>query len=183
MIWEDPVHLVWSDQERQELEKSPDTQWLIEQFPTGVHFRPEGTQGSQILLAIWTYDVEERQVEIPPKFPPEYAEIVLRGLVNMVPGLAVYLDRMPQPYVDGGYYCKTAENRPLIGPLPIDGAYIYGAISGFGIMAGMAGGELLAAHVTGSQLPTYGPAFELSRYEDPIYQRYLAEMDLSSGQL
>ena len=183
MIWEDPVHLVWSKQERLELEKSLDTHWLIEQFPSGVHFRPEGSQSSQILLAIWTYDVEERRVEIPPKFPPEYAEIILRGLVNMVPGLAVYLDRMPQPYIDGGYYCKTAENRPLIGPLRIEGTYVYGAISGFGIMAGMAGGELLAAHVTGSQLPSYAPAFELSRYEDPVYQSFLAEMDSSSGQL
>ena len=90
---------------------------------------------------------------------------------------------MPQPYIDGGYYCKTEENRPLIGPLPVEGAYVYGAISGFGIMAGMAGGELLAAHVTGSQLPLYAPAFDISRYEDPIYQEHLAEMDSTSGQL
>jgi glycine/D-amino acid oxidase-like deaminating enzyme len=183
MIWEDPVHLVWSDQDRKELAKNQDTRWLVDQFPSGVHFRPEGTQGSQILLAIWTYDVEAHEVEIPPKFPSEYAEIILRGLVNMVPGLSVYLDRMPQPYIDGGYYCKTEENRPLIGRLPVEGAYVYGAISGFGIMAGMAGGELLAAHVTGSQLPDYAPAFELSRYEDPVYQKYLAEMVASSGQL
>jgi glycine/D-amino acid oxidase-like deaminating enzyme len=183
MIWEDPVHLVWSDQDRKELAKNQETRWLVEKFPSGVHFRPEGTEGSQILLAIWTYDVEAHEVEIPPKFPPEYAEIILRGLVNMVPGLNVYLDRMPQPYIDGGYYCKTKENRPLIGRLPVEGAYVYGAISGFGIMAGMAGGELLAAHVTGSQLPDYAPAFELSRYEDPVYRNILTEMEASSGQL
>ena len=51
------------------------------------------------------------------------------------------------------------------------------------IMAGMAGGELLAANVTGSQLPAYAPAFEISRYKDPVYQEYLAEMDSTSGQL
>ena len=183
MIWEYPVHLAWSKEEKQELAQTDETRWLLEKFPSGVHFRPEGTRGSQILLAIWTYDIEAQEVEIPPKFPPEYAEIVLRGLVNMVPGLSVYLDRMPQPYIDGGYYCKTEENRPLIGPLPVEGAYVYGAISGFGIMAGMAGGELLAAHVTGSQLPAYAPAFELGRYQNPEYQNYLAEMDATSGQL
>jgi glycine/D-amino acid oxidase-like deaminating enzyme len=85
--------------------------------------------------------------------------------------------------VDGGYYCKTQENRPLISPLPVDGAFLYGAISGFGIMAGMAGGELLAAHVTSDRLPDYADAFHLKRYEDPAYQQLLAAWDPTSGQL
>ena len=55
--------------------------------------------------------------------------------------------------VDGGYYAKTPENRPLIGPLPIAGAWVNAAYSGFGIMGACAGGELLAAHVGGSSLP------------------------------
>ena len=43
------------------------------------------------------------------------------------------------------------------------------AYSGFGIMASCAGGELVAAHVTGARLPDYAPAFLLSRYDDPAY--------------
>ena len=31
--------------------------------------------------------------------------------------------------IDGGYYCKTQENRPLVGPLPVAGAYMIGALS------------------------------------------------------
>ena len=76
---------------------------------------------------------------------------------------------MPRAYVDGGYYAKTRENRPLIGPLPVAGAFVSSAYSGFGIMASCAGGELVAAHVTGSALPDYAPAFVLSRYDDPAY--------------
>ncbi|HEX6384192.1 MAG TPA: FAD-dependent oxidoreductase, partial [Anaerolineae bacterium] len=91
--------------------------------------------------------------------------------------------RMGKPFIDGGYYCKTRENRPLIGPLPVEGAYVFGAVSGYGIMASMAGGELLAVHVTGSHLPDYAPAFLLSRYDDPAYQKLLQNWDATSGQL
>ena len=106
---------------------------------------------------------------IPMREPPHYPELVLRGMARMVPGFSGYLDRMPRAYVDGGYYAKTRENRPLIGPLPVTGAYVSSAYSGFGIMASCAGGELVAAHVTGSALPDYAPAFALSRYDDPAY--------------
>ncbi len=71
----------------------------------------------------------------------------------------------------------------MVGPLPVEGAYIFGAVSGFGIMAGMAGGELLAAHVAGLTLPDYANDFLLSRYENPQYQRLLAQWETTSGQL
>ena len=101
----------------------------------------------------------------------------------MVPGMAVYLERMKRPYVDGGYYCKTQENRPLICPLPLSGAYLFGALSGYGIMAALAGAELLSAYISGSDLPTYAPAFHLSRYADPAYQALLHDWDAAAGQL
>jgi glycine/D-amino acid oxidase-like deaminating enzyme len=183
MIWNDPVTLHWSKEEREELAASEETLWLLEEFPGGVHFRPEGGSGSNTLLGIWTYDIEAQEPVWPPRFQEEYGEIVVRGLTHMIPDLSVYIGKMSRPVVDGGYYCKTQENRPLIGPLPIRGAYIIGALSGFGIMAAMAAGELLANHVTGGELPDYAPAFLLSRYEDPDYQKFLANLDTTSGQL
>jgi glycine/D-amino acid oxidase-like deaminating enzyme len=84
--------------------------------------------------------------------------------------------------LDGGYYTKTQENRPLVGPTPVEGAYVIGALSGFGMMASPASGELLAAHITGSELPHYAPAFTLERYEDPEYQRLLDNWG-ASGQI
>ncbi len=184
MIWNDPVHLAWTDEERAELAAYEDTRWLVEPFPAGVHFRPEGGPGAQTVLAIWTYDVAVMEPAWPINLPDEYAEIIMRGLVRMVPGLEVYLGKMARPYIDGGYYCKTQENRPIIGPLPpVEGAYIIGALSGYGIMSAMAAGELLAAHVTGSVLPDYASAFLLSRYDDPAYQAILADWDPTTGQL
>jgi glycine/D-amino acid oxidase-like deaminating enzyme len=101
----------------------------------------------------------------------------------MIPGVAAYFGHGPQAIVDGGYYCKTRENRPLIGPLPIRGAYVIGALSGFGIMGSQAAADLLAAQITGGSLPDYAPAFMLERYEDPAYQVLLTGWDASSGQL
>ncbi len=183
MIWNDPLHLMWSDEEREELAADDETQWLLEPFPAGVHFRPEGGEHSSVLLALWTYDVEVMEPTWPPQFEPFYPEIILRGLARMAPGLAQYIGRMRNLYVDGGYYCKTGENRPLVGPLPVQGAYVIGALSGYGIMASQAAGELLAAHVTGGTLPDYASAFQLSRYEDPDYVALLDSWDSGAGQL
>jgi len=183
MIWEDPIAPYWGDDEREELAVSEDTRWLLDEFPGGVHFRPEGGPDSHAILALWTYDNEVHKPAWPPSFKEEYAEIVIRGLVQMIPGLADYLEKMSWPDVDGGYYCKTEENRPLIGPLPVKGAYVIGALSGFGIMAAMAAGELLANHATNSELPPYSPNFLLTRYQEPDYRKLLETLNATSGQL
>ena len=80
---------------------------------------------------------------------------------------------MPRPQIDGGYYTKTRENRPLVGPMGVDGVYVIGAVSGYGIMSACGVGDLLAAHVTGAELPSYASAFELARYDDAEYQKKL----------
>ncbi len=183
LIWSDPVTLPWADEERAALAADDETRWLTEPFPAGVHFRPEGGPGAQTLLLLWTYDVKQMPAVWPATFEPEYAEVVVRGLARMVPGLAAYAGNFGRPYVDGGYYCKTQENRPLIGPLPVDGAYVLGALSGYGIMASQAGADLLAAHIAGSVRPGYAPAFALSRYDDPAYRALLATWDPTTGQL
>lgn len=76
--------------------------------------------------------------------------------------------------MDGGYYCKTLDNRPLIGPYSsIKGYFISGKIfiiniflflnqggfSGFGVMGSAAGGELIASHILEQSLPTYAKSF------------------------
>lgn len=182
LIWADAQHLPWSAEERAILAESDETAWLLAEFPLGVHARPDGPADSPILLMLWTYDIDPVEPTFPITYEPHHPEIVLRGLATMLPRLSVYFNQMPQPIVDGGYYLKTQENRPLVGPLPVEGAYIIGALSGFGLMASPASGELLAAYLTGSTLPHYAPAFHLNRYEDPAYQQLLENWG-ASGQL
>jgi sarcosine oxidase, subunit beta len=173
VIGTDNIVLPWDADEREALAEDDDTRWMLEQLPAGVHCRPEGHGESTSLLLLWNYHLEP----VAPTFPITVAdhepELALRGMATIIPGLARYIDRVPKPYIDGGYYIKTRENRPLIGPLPIAGAYIVGALSGYGLMAACAAGELLATHVCGGALPPYAPAFLLSRYEEPEYQQLL----------
>src|SRR6185295_14931878 len=181
MIWTDPVELAWSDEEREQLAQDPELSWLLATMPAGVHFRPEGGAGGRMHLLLWTYHLDPVETVFPPHFDPFYPEVVLRGLVRMVPALAEYLGRMRRPYVDGGYYCKTRENRPLIGPTPVEGNHLLCGLSGYGIMASQAAAELLAAHLLGTPLPGYAGEFLLSRYEGPAYLEKMAAM--TSGQL
>ena len=112
-----------------------------------------------------------------------YTEMVVRGMTTMIPGLAAYRDRLPESVVDGGYYTKTAENRPLVGPVGPDGSFVVGALSGFGVMAACAAGELGALHALGGPLPDYAAAFSPRRYEDAEYLREIEEAAASGGQL
>jgi glycine/D-amino acid oxidase-like deaminating enzyme len=169
LIWNDPVRLEWSADERAELNSESDMRWLLDKMPAGVHTRPEGSAGSTTVLMLWEYRSKIMEPTWPLPLDLQYPEIALRGLATMLPRLKPYLGKMPRPSHDGGYYTRTSENRPLIGRLPLVGAYIIGALSGYGLMASCAAGELLAAHVSGSKLPAYTPAFELERYEDPEY--------------
>ena len=84
--------------------------------------------------------------------------------------------------LDGRYYTRTRENRSLIGLLPVRGAYVIGALSGFGLMASMAAGELVAAHVLGGELPSHARVFSLQRYDDAEYQDLLRKWP-DTGQL
>ncbi len=149
-------------------------------FPAGVHVRPRGQRS---ILGIWTYDTRIEPPSFPPVFSPDYFDIVIRGLAEMIPGLGAYIDNGASAIVDGGYYCKTPDNRPLIGPTAIEGAYVLGALSGFGIMASQAAAELLAAHVLDRTRPDYAGAFHPARFADPAYQSVLASLDSKSGQL
>jgi glycine/D-amino acid oxidase-like deaminating enzyme len=181
VIWSDPQTLSWSAEEVEALESEGRAD-LLGTMPAACHYRPEGGLESDWLVALWEYHRLIQEPTWPLPEDPVYPEAVIKGLTTMVPGLAVYLDRLPQPVVDGGYYTKTKENRPLVGPLGIDGAFVVGAFSGFGVMAAAAAGELAATYVTGAELPDYAPAFALSRYEDPAY---LAEIEMitSTGQI
>jgi glycine/D-amino acid oxidase-like deaminating enzyme len=171
MIWLDEQCLPWSEEERAALSQDEDARWLLQPFPAGVHGRPDGAHAT---LVLFNHHGEPVEPVFPlPEPPPHYAEIALRGMSTMVPALQAYAGRPVRPYVDGGYYMRTRENRPLIGPVPVEGAYVSCGFSGFGVMASCAAGELIARHITGGALPDYAGAFLLSRYQDPEYRALL----------
>jgi glycine/D-amino acid oxidase-like deaminating enzyme len=182
LIWNDAQSLPWEEDEREALAEDDRTRWLTEPLPSGVHTRPEGMGESQTILMLWEYQAKVMDPVWPPNMDDGYPEVALRGLAAMLPRMKGYFGKMPRPQLDGGYYTRTGENRPLVGPMGVDGAYVLGAVSGYGIMSACGVGELLAAHVTGAELPWYASAFELTRYDDPEYQKKLQNSG-DSGQL
>ncbi|MCG6948301.1 MAG: FAD-binding oxidoreductase [Acidobacteria bacterium] len=177
MIWEDPQQLDWTDEECEFIAGLPDGEILAGEMPPGVHARIEGGGESRHLLILWPYHLDPVAENFPLPIPDHYAEICLRGISTMIPGLGAYVERMPKSYVDGGYYTKTNDNRPLVGPLPIEGAFVHGALSGYGLMASAATSELVAAHIVGGELPDYAPAFHPTRFEDEEYLAKIADWD------
>jgi glycine/D-amino acid oxidase-like deaminating enzyme len=160
--------LEWTQAEQEQWHSDPNIGWLLEPFPGALHVRPEGAlEGNWIRLG-WPYTDTPDEPEWGPGFPAEFPEVVLRGATRLVPGLQQYVRKLPGKMIqDGGFYTKTKENLPLIGPTDIDGFYLLGALSGYGLMAACAAGELITGWITDSQLPEYAQVFSLARYHDP----------------
>lgn len=179
VIWSDTQRIPWTPEERAGLEEVGRHD-LLGEMPVFCHGRPEG--GGEWFLGLWEY---HREVYDHPVWPvaddPLYAEVVIRGLSTMIPGLTAYLDHLPEAAVDGGYYTKTVENRPLIGPAGPEGLHLLCGLSGFGVMVAAGAGDLAAAHIAGEPLPEYADAFTLDRYGRPGYLEETAAAD--SGQL
>lgn len=180
LIWSDPQHIEWSDDERRELTRRGREE-LLEKLPVFCHARPEGGTDSSYVVGLWEYEKRIMDPTWPLPLDGLYAELVIRGLARMLPGLAGYRESLPETAVDGGYYTKTPENRPLIGPAGPDGFHVIAGLSGFGVMAAASASELLAQHVTGEPVPDHASAFLPDRYDDPAYTASLRELD--AGQL
>ena len=165
LIWADPIRLWTADAERDDIPAG----WRDRTFPAGAHLRPEGGPRSDALLLIWSYEEHREPPRYPVEFDPSFAEICLRGLARMIPRLAQYIGHAPRPVIDGGYYTRTQENRPIIGPLALRGLYASCAFGGFGIMAAEGAARLLADHLCGAPLAPWAAAFLASRYDDPAY--------------
>lgn len=180
-IWSDRQTIPWDADEARALQDAGRAE-LVDEMPVFCHGRPEGGAGSPYVLALWEYHDDRRAPEWPIPEDPLYTEVVLRGLTTMVPGMSRYLDHLPRSTVDGGYYSKTPENRPLVGPAGPRGFHLMAGMSGFGVMVSAGAADLLGAHVTGESLPDYADAFLLDRYQDPGYLAAMGETT-DTGQL
>src|SRR5512147_1844754 len=72
LIWDDPQFLPWEADERAALMEDTDARWLTEQFPAGVHTRPEGTGENQTILILWDFKTKVVDPLWPPTFDEQY---------------------------------------------------------------------------------------------------------------
>ena len=179
-VFADPQQLNWNDEERELISADPDYRWLADEFPAGLHIKPESRD--QVKLG-WAYN---RLPSIPrwePQDDVDFPNIVVRGASRFMPALKAYVEELPTPVVQmAGYYSRTPENWPLIGPLEVEGCFAVAALSGFGTMAACAAGELCAAWMTDKPLPGYARNFHPDRYSDPEIMTEISQIE-SDGQL
>ncbi len=163
----DGQSLDWSPEERAELAADPALAAFAAAMPGGIHCRPAGGESGRWIKLGWAYNATPSAPVAAPEFDPHFPEIVLRAASRLNPSLKAYYGSLPRERVHyGGYYTMTNENWPLIGPLNTDGAFVLGALSGFGTMAACAAGELCAGSIAGGSLPAYAEKLGLGRYGD-----------------
>jgi glycine/D-amino acid oxidase-like deaminating enzyme len=172
----DGQEIDWTSEERELLGEDPATAWLARPMPGGIHCRPDGGDHGQWIKLGWAYNraPSEPQVDIPTD--PNFPDIVLRGASRLNPRLKQYYGRLPRQITHyGGYYTMTKENWPLIGPMRSKGAFVAGALSGFGTMAACATGALCANWVLSATQPEFAERLSLSRYDDENFMRRLRD--------
>jgi glycine/D-amino acid oxidase-like deaminating enzyme len=188
---------IWSD----EMDIQLDHEKTPKRYKGGVHIRPFPTKENPFrVTAIWTYETTPSELRFPAVdyVDPFYKEVIFKGLAKAFPNLQLYSDmfsRNPNDpnlnaQVYAGYYCKTRENRPLIGPLAEDqfeGLYITSALSGMGMISSGISGELLAAHMFNDTAflkyaESFAPQLHPNRYTR-LPESYFTSLDATSGQL
>ena len=170
-------HLIaWTDDERETLASEPSLAWLTQPIAGGIHCRPDGgDHGSWIKLG-WAYNTQASSPFNPAPLDENFPDIVVRAASRLNPSLASYIGRLPRKRTHyGGYYTMTAENWPLIGPMATAGAFVIGALSGFGTMSACAAGSLCADWITGASLPVFGEPLALARYKNGALMHELAQ--------
>jgi glycine/D-amino acid oxidase-like deaminating enzyme len=171
----DGQSLPWSDEERAILAEDPMASRLLAPMPGGIHCRPDGAESGTWIKLGWAFNTSATNPHAPEPIDAQFPDIVLRAASRLHAALAAYIGRLPRgAHHYGGYYAMTEENWPLIGPMGTPGAFVAGALSGFGTMAACMTGALTAAWVTGGALPVYAPALSPTRYADPALMAELA---------
>jgi glycine/D-amino acid oxidase-like deaminating enzyme len=179
-VFADPQQLNWNDEERELISADPDYRWLLDEFPAGLHIKPESRD--QVKLG-WAYNRLPEKPRWELEDDVDFPNIVMRGASRFMPALRAYVEELPTPVVQmAGYYSRTPENWPLIGPLEVEGVFAVAALSGFGTMAACAAGELCAAWMTDAPLPGYARNFHPDRYSDPGIMTEISKIE-SDGQL
>ena len=165
----DGQQLDWTADERDILASEPTSALLLRPMPGGVHRRPEGGNGGRWIKLGWAYNATPSDPRAEAPVDANFPDVVIRAAARLSPALRTYLGRLPRGARHyGGYYTMTPENWPLIGPMRTAGAFMAGALSGFGTMAATATGALCAATIAGAERPAYAGPLTLARYDDPV---------------
>lgn len=173
--------IAWSAEDRALLWSDPATRHLTTMLSGGMHCRPDGAVDGAWIKLGWACNDRASDPHAPDPIDPNFPDVLLRAESRLHPKLAAYVGRLPRgAHHYGGYYTMTPENWPLIGPMRTPGAFVAGALSGFGSMAACATGSTCAAWVTGASLPDYARSLSRERYGDAALMAELSGLGQGS---
>ena len=179
-IYADSQYLDWSEEERTFFATDKKYEWLLREFPGGLHIKPES---GKIKLG-WAFNTTAAQPMWEPTTSELFPQVVLKGASRFIPELADYQNNIPSPIIQyAGYYTRTKENFPLIGATQMSGVFLVGALAGYGTMSACAAGELCSKYILDERdLPDYARYFHPLRYADSELMREIND-SMSDGQL
>ncbi|MBI4503213.1 MAG: FAD-binding oxidoreductase [Gemmatimonadetes bacterium] len=153
-------------------------------LPAGLHIKP-GTSGGRAVIKLGcAFNKEPEEPDWEPRVTTEFPGLVLRAAAELIPALESHLDRPPAPVAhEAGYYTRTPDELPLIGPLGVDGAYIVGGLAGFGAMVACAAAEIAASWIAGTARPAWTKSFEPGRFTAPGHGQAIVTEERLSGAL
>ncbi|MEI6318071.1 MAG: FAD-binding oxidoreductase [Pseudomonadota bacterium] len=171
--------LPWSDEDRALLAADPVTRKLTEPMKGGIHCRPDGPVDGNWIKLGWAYNEAPSDRHADPLgtalIDPQFPDSLIRAASRLQPALAAYIGKLPRGMRHyGGFYTQTTENWPLIGPMATPGAFVAGALSGFGSMGACATGSLCAAWIAGKPVPSFATALAPARRQDTRLMTELA---------
>lgn len=135
-------------------------------LPPGVHIKPDDSVVPDGVKLGWAVDQTAIEPVASPACPPEYPRHVLERAATLVPGLEAYLDGdLPIVAHDGGFYARTPDGLPLIGPSGPSGAYTVSGLAGFGAMLAPGAGELAAGWLLGEASTEAAAALDPRRFD------------------
>jgi glycine/D-amino acid oxidase-like deaminating enzyme len=177
-IYADSQYLQWNPDEEKLMNEYEEYHWLLEEFPAGLHIKPEGQD--QIKMG-WAYNQQKEQPQWDIFADDEFVSVVLKGASRFIPAISAYAVEIPTSVTHfAGYYTRTDDNLPVMGELE-QGLYVSGAFAGYGTMAGCASGELMAEIITNQQTPEYLKYFSPDRFENATLMEEISQYP--SGQL
>lgn len=179
-IFADAQYLDWSKDEQDFFASEEKYKWLLEEFPGGLHVKPEG---EGIKLG-WAFNTKNELPQWETPLSDIFPQVVLKGASSFIPQLLEYENDIPTPITEfAGYYTRTKENWPLIGPTEIPNVFLIGALSGYGTMTACAAGQLCSKYILKStDLPDYAPYFHPNKYQNPTIINEISAIK-SDGQL
>jgi len=178
----DEQQLFWTEEERDILAQTPETASLLETMGGGSHCRPDGTESGKWIKMGWAYNKQTGDPHGDAPLDAQFPDSLLRACSRLHPGLRAYIGRLPRNmHHYGGYYTMTRENWPLIGPMQTKGAFVAGALAGFGTMAATITGSLCAAWVAGAERPAYADALSPARYQNKALMDELTRLNATGA--